>query len=367
MLLFQLIALLIFIVNGFVSNILKGYNLVIYLIISLIIFKLLFGYEKDKNRYTNDAIIETIIYLIIFFLLYYLLGVFMGYAKVNSYYSWYGLTTFILPIILTIIFKEILRYNMMRKCENSIPLKIITTILFIFLDISSLLYYNNFNTNYNYFTFIALYVLPSISKNIVMNKIAIRVGFRPNIVYLLIMELFPYLCPIIPNPNEYITSLIQLIAPVFLWSRVKSLFLLEEDIYINRDYKKWQLPTFFILGIFTIIMIYFTSGYFRYVAIVIATGSMEPNIKKGDIVMVKKINKNYDQLKVGDILVFKYEKYIIVHRINRIVYNDGDYRFYTKGDANNDEDKFEIINDNIIGTTNFKIPYLGYPKLWLNE
>ena len=186
-------------------------------------------------------------------------------------------------------------------------------------------------------------------------------------IYLLVMGLYAYLFPIIPNPNEYITAIIQLILPVFLWARLRTFFKREEDSYIDRNYKKINLPTLIIPAVLTIIMVYFTSGYFKYYALAVASGSMEPKISKGDIVIVKKVDKDYDKLKIGDILVYKYNNVVIVHRIIKIIEEEGVYHFYTKGDANNSEDNYDIPVTNIIGTTNFKIPYLGYPTVWLNE
>ena len=46
---------------------------------------------------------------------------------------------------------------------------------------------------------------------------------------------------------------------------------------------------------------------------------------------------------------------------------DGETIFYTKGDANHDIDNYKITEDMIIGTVNVKIPYIGYPTVWLNE
>ena len=114
-------------------------------------------------------------------------------------------------------------------------------------------------------------------------------------------------------------------------------------------------------------MVYFTSGYFKYFALAIASGSMEPVIHKGDIVIVEKVEDKYDRLKEGQTLVYKYNNVVIVHRIVKIVKRDGKYIFFTKGDANNSADNYEIPEENIIGITNFKIPYLGYPTIWLNE
>ena len=367
LLLFQLMIFLVFILNSFVSNILSGYNFVIFLVVCLAIFKFFFGFEKDQYRHTKDIIYEIIIFLTVFFVLFYLLGVFITFARTNNYYSWYGITTFILPLVLTIILKEVLRYMMLRKCENSKVLICIVFVLFSFLDITEAIYYNGFNSNYNIFIFIALSLLPTISTNLVLNYLSLKVGFRPVIFYLLVVNLYQYLIPIIPNPNEYMTAIIQFILPILLWIRLRKFFYLEEDPYTDRDYKKSNPLVLIIPILLTVLVVYFTSGYFHYYALAIASGSMEPKISKGDVVIVKKIDGDYSKLKIGQILVYKYEKVVIVHRIVKIIHNDDKYYFYTKGDANGNVDNYAIPEESIIGTTDFKIPYLGLPTVWLNE
>ncbi len=39
--------------------------------------------------------------------------------------------------------------------------------------------------------------------------------------------------------------------------------------------------------------------------------------------------------------------------------------WYTKGDANQAKDDGYIITENIVGTAEFTIQYIGYPTLWL--
>ena len=84
LLIFQLILLVIFIFNSFVSSILTKYNQIIFLIIILIFFKFLFGFEKDRHRYIKDLILETIIFLLTYFIIFYLSGIIIGFAKTTN-------------------------------------------------------------------------------------------------------------------------------------------------------------------------------------------------------------------------------------------------------------------------------------------
>jgi len=75
----------------------------------------------------------------------------------------------------------------------------------------------------------------------------------------------------------------------------------------------------------------------NYAFLVVLTGSMEPNIKAGDMIIIKS-QKEY---LVGDVVTYRTDDDIFVtHRIVRIE----DNKYITQGDANNIEDSAVFIN-----------------------
>ena len=367
MLIFQFFLFLVLIFNSFVSSILTRYNMILFLIIALVMFKIFFGFEKDRHRYVKDVIFEVVIFLLIYFILFYLLGIIIGFARTDNYFSFTGFKNFIIPLVLLFIFKEYLRYMMLSKSEGSRLLNITTVILFIVLDISNAIYYNNFSNSYDGFIFVALSLLPAISSNIACSYITMKSGYKPVMLYLLVTNLYKYLLPIIPDPNEYILSIIDLMLPLLLAYRLYRFFQKDKDEIPDRKYRKRQIGSLIPAVLIAIIAVYFTSGYFKYYAVAIASGSMVPNINKGDIVIVEKIDGKYNELEVGQVIAFKYNEVIVVHRLINIIEDNGHYYFYTKGDANSDPDNYAIEENMIIGTVDLRIPYLGLPTVWLNE
>ena len=83
--------------------------------------------------------------------------------------------------------------------------------------------------------------------------------------------------------------------------------------------------------------------------------------------IVEKIDGNTDLLELKQVIAYNYNQKIVVHRLIKMIDVDGKTIYYTKGDANNDIDNYKITKDMIIGIVNFKIPYIGYPTVWLNE
>ncbi len=367
LLIFELLVCFILFLNSFVWNILNKHMMNIFLFLLLILFRVFFGFEKDRHRYIKDLLMEVFIFLMVYFILYYLFGIIITFAKAGNYYNLNGLKEFIIPTIFLIIQREYLRYNMMKKSEGSKLAIVCSIIMFIWIDISSAIYYGKFTTNYNIFIFIALTLLPSLSNNITFTFITMKTSYKPIMLYSLVMNLYYYLIPIVPNPNEYIASIINLLLPLILFYRINTFLKKERDEEVDREYKKRRYGWLIISSMIVIILVYFTSGYFQYWAIAVASGSMSPKINKGDVVIINKIGNDYDRIEINDVIAFRFSNVTIVHRvINKIKVNNK-YYFYTKGDANNHEDDFTVEEDMIIGTISTRIPYIGIPTVWLNE
>ena len=367
LIIFDIVFIIILLLNSFILNILGNYyNMIIFLLLALIIFKLVFGFEKDRHRYIKDIISNMIIILLISFILYYILGIFIGFYRIDNYLTLYGLKTFVIPYIIMIILREYLRMQMLNKTDKSKILTISSCILFILLELSNHIGKIELNTSYNIFIFIALTLLPIISRNIVCTYIARKVGFKPNLLWVLVTSMYTVFLPIAPNDGLYIRSLIEFLFPLFLMYNVYSFFK-KRDKEIPISYiKKGVYVGAYLMAIFVFTLAYFVSGFFKYYAVAVATGSMTPNINVGDVVIVNQY-KNYKDLEIGKVIAYKYHGIVVVHRLHEIMTVKGDYYFYTKGDANESVDNYIIYPDMILGEVNFKIPYIGLPTVWLNK
>lgn len=97
---------------------------------------------------------------------------------------------------------------------------------------------------------------------------------------------------------------------------------------------------------------------------VVSSGSMIPNLEIFDVIVVQG-HVNFDQLKVGDIIVFNrpdgHDK-VIVHRVAEIL-NKDPLVIRTKGDANPGSipgTDFPITKGDYIGKVVYVIPQIGY-------
>jgi signal peptidase len=116
--------------------------------------------------------------------------------------------------------------------------------------------------------------------------------------------------------------------------------------------------TFIILiAVLLIVSILPITGNIKFMTVL--SGSMEPTIKTGSIILTKPIG----DYKIGDIITFGPTTKTIpptTHRIAEIKVVGGQPIYITKGDANNSADSREIQKSDILGKMIVRIPYLGY-------
>lgn len=121
---------------------------------------------------------------------------------------------------------------------------------------------------------------------------------------------------------------------------------------------------FLVIILYNIVLLYMsyidkfdTPSFYIYKAYVITTNSMEPELKKDDVVVIKKAKA--DNLKQGDIVTFKQNGETITHRIVQIDDIEDGKLYITKGDNNNVQDEQGLRFDQIEGKLVIKIPQLG--------
>ena len=94
---------------------------------------------------------------------------------------------------------------------------------------------------------------------------------------------------------------------------------------------------------------------------------------KGDIIVL--FGTDPYKIKVGDVIVYNAPRkvYPIIHRVIKIRNTGGELYFSTKGDGNKDMivdiignslDERNISSVDYLGRGVFRIPYLGYVKIW---
>ena len=113
-----------------------------------------------------------------------------------------------------------------------------------------------------------------------------------------------------------------------------------------------------LLGLLAITTVPRVVGYVPYTVL---TGSMQPSIAPGDVVIDKPVQPS--ELRVGDVVTFPdpaNKERLITHRVRRVDNRAGTVRVVTRGDANNQDERWAAPADGRVGRVAARVPMVGH-------
>lgn len=124
----------------------------------------------------------------------------------------------------------------------------------------------------------------------------------------------------------------------------------------------------FIVVLGTLVVLTYLAGPSNFRLLVVQSGSMEPTIKTGSIVLVSPLNifpKMVSPIaestyKNGEIITYFSGKEIFTHRVVSVEKSSDQFLYLTKGDANRATDREQVEEKKIMGKLIFSLPFLGY-------
>lgn len=347
----------------FVSNIFNKKIIAILLLVCAIATWVTIKNKKVKSIDSKKVTIILVIFAIIYLSGFYLMGIYFGYYKAIVIFNLYTLTNFIIPTLIIIISSEVIRNVLI--VQNVRFSKIVTFIIMVLID---LMIYSNIYTVDGYDEFVEIIgftLFASIACNLLYNYISNRYGIVGNIIYRSITVLYIYIIPIIPNVYVFFRAILRMIYPYIIYQILEYTFSNKNMIVAMEDKRK-NIISKVVLGFITLFLAMLISCQFKYGILVIGSGSMAGAINKGDAILFKQFDTN-DEIKMNQIIIFNKNNMKIVHRVVDINKINGEIRYITKGDANQDNDDGYITNEDITGICEFRIAYIGYPSIWIRD
>lgn len=320
-------------------------------------------YVHKKNRF--DILLTIIILMILFFVTYYLSGFIVGFQKTPYDTSLKGIITNIFNFGLIVLFQEYIRKSLVNRTGKNKKLLVFITFLFIMFDVSDTLVFYEFNNFESFFKFFVIYLNPAIAKHSLLTYLTYTSDILPTLIYRLLMEMFSFIVPFVPNFNWFLMGVINIVYPFIVFSFVYRILHRKDDI---KRYKKTYKGIFFYLPITAIItmLIVLVSGSFKYQIIAVASNSMNPIFYRGDAVVIEKCQAS--DVKVNDIVVFESEGAMIIHRIiEKEKLKNDTFVFKTKGDNNKSPDPYMVTSNQIIGKYKFGVKLIGYPSVMFQD
>ena len=289
-------------------------------------------------------------------------GVLFGFF-INPYVSSFvNALEYLIPSLLAIVAMELIRSTVIA--QQDFLSTFFVTLAGIVSEIAISTSQVGFASFNNFVDLICMTFFPAITANLLYNYLAKRYGCLPGTLYRIITELYIFVAPYTSAMADSLLSLIVLILPIGVYAFIDLLFE-KKRRYSKKPPSKWRYVGIGALLFVMVSVIMLISCQFKYGLLVIGSPSMTGEINKGDAIVYEEYT---DQpLAVGDVIVFRKNDVVTVHRIDLITNINGQDRYYTKGDANEERDEGYITTSDIIGITDFKISYIGYPTLWFRD
>ncbi|OGY23969.1 MAG: signal peptidase I [Candidatus Woykebacteria bacterium RBG_13_40_7b] len=101
-----------------------------------------------------------------------------------------------------------------------------------------------------------------------------------------------------------------------------------------------------------------------YKLLVVQSGSMEPSIPVGSIVLTKPTADFLSPIpsarfEKGDVITYGAGNVFVSHRVEEVIKEEGGFFYKTKGDANKDVDQKLVAEKDALGKATLTVPYLG--------
>ena len=358
----ELFFLVILCLALFVSNVFNTKILALVLTIFTVI-----TYTAIKKKNTKSVLSRQVMYLmigfgVIYLISFYLMGLYFGYYKASVQFSLYGILNFIIPSTIIIITSELIRDRLLSYKSNLSKSLIFVDMVLVDLIVYSKVY--DLSNLDDALVVVGFIFFASISCNLLYNYISVRYDNKSIIIYRLMTVLYVYIIPYIPDVYIFFRSFLRMIYPYIIYLVIEYTYSKANAASAYKDRTRNIVVTT-VLMIVMCFVIALVSCRFEYGILVIGSGSMTGTIDRGDAVVYRQYHNN--SISEGDIIIFYNKDVKTVHRVIKIENVNGEYRYFTKGDANQRMDDGYRTKDSIMGITNFKIKYIGYPTLWLRD
>lgn len=361
-----ILSILLFVILSF-ALFLPFKNLRVIISLFLLVFAIFTCHFLKKRNLLSinkrQVFLLMLVSAILYVAIYYISGLAFGYNYSAYRISFNLLFDIILPISIIVIAIENIRSVLLAQ-KN----KVVNVFIFLTCLIVDVLIYANLTEikSFNIFMdLVGLNLIPAITSNVLYQHVNKKYGIYSVVVFRLIITLFVYLMPIVPSTPDALYAFYKFVYPLAIYLFVTALF--DKKVKLAKEKQSkvaWTISSAVMVTIM-VLTIMLISNQFKYGILVVGSESMSGEINKGDAIIFERYD---DQIiKEGQVIVFKKADSTVIHRVVDITNVNGQVRYYTKGDANDSLDSGYILSNQIIGITNFKISYIGYPTIWIND
>jgi len=209
--------------------------------------------------------------------------------------------------------------------------------------------------------------LPSLAENLLATFLALLGGPIPALLYRGILQAFWWFSPVLPDLPWMFKGLIGTALPIVGLVVINSLYSPQTGRKKGRRAESGSITGWIVTTVAAVAIIWFAVGLFPFQPALVGSGSMEPKMYAGDVVVIAKVPA--DNIKTGDIIQFRVpEGVTIMHRVIEVQETEeGSKTFITKGDANDQPDSEPVSPENVVGKAVLTIPKIGWASIAVKQ
>ena len=320
----------------------------------------------SKLKFTEFYLLLMLVCAVLYLISYFLIGTIDGFG-LNIYdTSFLGIVKNILVLGSVVILKEFVRNYLINSVQKrfAVIFGVLIILIFTFTEVN-LDTFSKLKTLEEWFSYISKNILPVLFFNIFMTFAAYILGFFGTAIYASLTKFPIWVVRILPNFRWITLLLVGALLPMMFTIVLRSISKKKATRGKRQEMKQASPYSWIATAVVAVVTVWFALGIFPVFPKAIVSNSMKPDISRGDIVLLQKVDPN--SLKEQDVILYALDNIQVFHRIIKIEYVQGVKQFTMKGDNNKYEDPKPVLGEQVIGKHIATIPFIGWPGILLQQ
>jgi len=322
--------------------------------------------RHSKLKFTEFYLLLMLVCAILYLISYFLIGTIDGFG-LNIYdTSFAGIVKNLLVLGSAVVLKEWVRNFLINSVQKRfvVVFGILIILIFSFTEVN-LDTFSKLKTLEDWFSYFSKNILPVVFFNVFMTVAAYILGFYGTAIYAVLTKFPIWVVRILPNFRWITLLLVGALLPLMFTIVLRSISRKKATRGKRQEMKQASPYSWIATALIAVVTVWFALGIFPVFPKAIISNSMKPDISRGDIVLLQKVDPNL--LKEQDVILYALDDIQVFHRIIKIQFVQGVKQYTVKGDNNQYEDPKPVSGEQIIGKHIATIPYIGWPGILLQQ
>jgi signal peptidase len=320
----------------------------------------------SKLKYTEFYLLLMLVCAVLYLISYFVIGTIDGFG-LNIYdTSFMGIVKNLLVLGTAVILKEWARNFLINTVQRrfAVVFGILIVLVFSLTEVN-LDTFGKLRTLEEIFSYVSKNILPVVFYNVFMTFAAYILGFYGTALYAALTKFPIWIVRILPNFRWITLLLVGALLPLMFTIVLRSISRKKATRGKRQEMQQASPYSWIATSVVSVLTVWFALGIFPIFPTAIVSNSMKPDISRGDIVLIRKVDPN--TLNEQDVVLYAMDQIQVFHRIIDIKYVQGVRNYTVKGDNNQYQDPKLVLGEQILGKHIATIPYIGWPGVLLQQ